>query len=268
MSAPEELERGSSFVQVEPCLLAASSEVDSRAHSLSFCWQNTAGRTATEVSWIDCGKSTLLLDYTKAGTRGLICEFRKHLARDGAKRTAPSRHRQLDPESYSSRTYWEQSLKQRTYARAGVERPSWAKANQAWWYTHIRLRRVQGLYRQLLRDRSLFTWLDERFHTEGRPTVDRTTSRLAGWPNRAVKDLLRHHKGLTGAHATRAVDWLLNSLTEDPYDPWDLAQRHLRSAPRRSESAPGDEPAGLEIYGTSTTAEEGLWARCGWAGRP
>ncbi|GAB3179770.1 hypothetical protein GCM10027060_08110 [Nesterenkonia halophila] len=76
--------------------------------------------------------------------------------------------------SYASwETRWSSFLKERTYAKTGAQGPSWAKPNQACWYTHIRLRRIQGLYRQ-----------------------------------RGPE----HHAG-------RAVDWLLDSLTEDPPTP-------------------------------------------------
>ena len=91
---------------------------------------------------------------------------------------------------------WERFLKQRTYAKNAIERPSWAKPNQAWWYTHLRLRRVQGLYRQLIRDQSLFTWLDDTYLEATTRTVDRATSRLEGGPNNAIKHLLRHHRGM------------------------------------------------------------------------
>nr|WP_274617657.1 IS1249 family transposase [Nesterenkonia sp. AY15] len=164
---------------------------------------------------------------------------------------------------------WASFLKQRTYARAGVERPSWAKPNQAWWYTHIRLRRVQGLYRQLIRDKSLFTWLEHRFHTEGRPTVERTTSRLEGGPNNAIKHLLRGHRGLSERHARSAVDWLLNTMTEHPHDPWALAHRHReRTAEPARHRSIEEAPIGPATYGTAAIAEEGLWGRSGWAGRP
>lgn len=164
---------------------------------------------------------------------------------------------------------WETFLKQRTYAKKGVERPWWAKPNQQWWYTHIRLRRVQGLYRQLVRDESLFTWLDPAYLTEGAPTVERATSRLEGGPNNAIKHLLRHHRGMPEDHARKAVDWLLNSLTEHPHDPWTLAQRHQQQAEEPADQKTSEEePLGPEVYGTATTAEEGLWDRKGWAGRP
>ncbi|NDK30600.1 hypothetical protein [Nesterenkonia haasae] len=83
-----------------------------------------------------------------------------------------------------------------------------------------------------------------------------------------ITHLLRHHKGLTDAHARTAVDWLLNTLTEHPHDPWSLAKRHQQ---KTTEALPQktteDELLSPETYGTAATAEEGLWARKGWAGR-
>jgi hypothetical protein len=171
--------------------------------------------------------------------------------------------------SYASwEAKWERFLKQRTYAKNGTERPSWAKPNQQWWYTHIRLRRVQGLYRQLIRDHSLFTWLEEDYREQGSRTVERTTSRLEGGPNNAIKHLLRHHRGMTEGHARKAVDWLLNSLSEHPHDPWSLAQRHQRKTEELTQQKILQEaPLGPATYGTAATTEEGLWSRKGWAGR-
>lgn len=164
--------------------------------------------------------------------------------------------------SWESR--WASFLTERTYAKAGLERPSWARANQRWWYTHIRLRRAQALFRQLIRDKALFTWLNENYlDSEGNRTVERTTSRLEGGVNAAIKRLLRDHRGLPEEHARTAVDWLLNSLTEHPHDPWHLAQRHL--ADRSAAPAPviQDEQIGPVTYDTGLSAEEGLWTRKG-----
>ena len=163
---------------------------------------------------------------------------------------------------------WADFLKQRTYARKGVERPAWAKPHQHWWYTHIRLRRVQGLYRQLIRDKSLFTFLNPAYTADGAPTVDRATSRLEGGPNNAIKHLLRHHRGMPADHAQQAINWLLNTMTEHPHDPWELATRHQTAATAATSQARHDQPPGPNGYGTAATAEEGLWARKGWAGRP
>lgn len=165
-------------------------------------------------------------------------------------------------------TRWADLLAERTYASRNTERPTWVKPAQRWWFTHVPLRRTRGLYRHLIRDQALFTWLDDAYlDSDGQRTVERTTSRLEGGPNNAIKYLLRHHRGLTGPRAPRAVDWLLNSLTEHPHDPWELAKDHLQGAQTKPATPPTNERIGPETYGTGLTPEEGLWTRKGWAGR-
>lgn len=167
--------------------------------------------------------------------------------------------------SWESR--WSDLMKERTYVKAGIDRPTWAKPTQRWWYTHRGIRRVRALYRQLIKDESLFTWLDDAYLEGDQRTVERTTSRLEGGPNTAVKRLLRDHRGLSEPHARRAIDWRLNSLTEHPYDPWALAQQHFSNQTTRPKQVIPQEPLGPAEYDTNPTAEEGLWARKGWGGR-
>ena len=156
---------------------------------------------------------------------------------------------------------WSNLLKERTFAKTGTDRPSWVKTSQRWWYTHTRLRRVRGLYRQLIRDESLFTWLDDAYLEDDQRTVERTTSRLEGGPNTAIKRFLRDHRGLSEHHARRGVDWVLNSLTQHPYDPWNLAKQHLAHDHKEPHHTISDEPLGPLEYDTGLTAEEGLWTR-------
>ena len=162
-------------------------------------------------------------------------------------------------------TRWSPFLKERTWGRVGIERPRGVKAGQKWWYTHQELRRVQGLYRRLISDQSLFTWLTESRQTPSE--IARTTSPLEGGINAGIKDLLRRHRGMTNDHARRAVEWHLNTLTEFPHDPWELGQAHLEQPDPQPRPEPKNEPLGPETYGTGLTAEEGLWTRKGWAGR-
>lgn len=114
----------------------------------------------------------------------------------------------------------------------------------------------------------MFTWLDEAFLEDEQRSVERTTSRLEGGPNTAVKRLLRDHRGLPEDHARQAVDWLLNSLTESPYDPWKLAKEHLADHHDAPVTTVQEEPTGPVTYDTGLSTEEGLWSRKGWAGRP
>lgn len=96
--------------------------------------------------------------------------------------------------------------------------------------------------------------------------VDRTTSPLEGGPNKAIKELLRAHRGMPEDHARRAVDWLLNSLTEHPRNPWDLArEEHWNPPPTRPQHQ--DEPIGPTLYDNAFSWEDGNGIQHGWAGR-
>lgn len=162
---------------------------------------------------------------------------------------------------------WADFLKERTYPKAGVQRPKWVKPSQKWWYTHISLRRVQGLYRHLIRDQSLFTWLAEAYQQDEKSTVARTTSRLEGGVNAGIKELLRRHRGMNENHARTAVEWHLNTLAEFPHHPWQTAQKQLKNPRPAPAPKVKEKPLGPAEYDTGLSAEEGLWARKGWAGR-
>lgn len=155
---------------------------------------------------------------------------------------------------------WNDFLAEGTYATDGTPPPRYVRASQTWWYTHPALRKVRYLYRTIIKNESLFTWLALE------PTIrPRTTSPLEGGPNTAVKALLRNHRGLPPHHAQRAVDWLLNSLTEHPYDPWSLVRpEHLNPPPR---PLPTQEPIGPALYDTAFSWEDGAGIQHGWAGR-
>lgn len=158
-------------------------------------------------------------------------------------------------------TRWDAFLKHRTYAGNHKPRPTGISATQTWWYTRRDLRRARGLYRTLIRTNTLFTWLtlDEPHQ------LPRTTSPLEGGPNKAVKDLLRAHRGLPEHHARRAVEWLLNSLSEFPHDPHTLMEP-VHWQPARRPRALGAEPIGPQP-GTSFSWEDGNGLQRGWAGR-
>lgn len=159
-------------------------------------------------------------------------------------------------------TRWDTFLKHRSYAGNHRPRPHGIPEYRTWWYTHRELRRARALYRRLIKTNTLFTWLTAS--PEGR-ALPRTTSPLEGGPNKAIKDLLRHHRGLPPHRATIAVDWLLNSMTEKPYQPWDLAQpEHWQpSRPRPEIIEPEPGPA----WGTNFSWEDGNRLGQGWAGR-
>jgi len=125
-------------------------------------------------------------------------------------------------------------------------------------FTHDRLRKAWHLVRDVVRKDTLFTYV-----TYGNP---RTTSPLEGGINSQIREVLRRHRGMSETHQKRAVEWFLvlheRSLT-------DALQQALATRPATPEPATEDdnEPEELNLYGTATSAEEGLWSRAGWAGR-
>lgn len=161
---------------------------------------------------------------------------------------------------------WDGFLKHRTYAKAGAERPSSVPASRTWWYTHIRLRKARGLYRSLIRHENLFVWLQPELKPVDGTKIHRTTSPLEGGPNKAIKELLRTHRGLPEDHARTAVNWLLNSLTENPADPWQLAREEHWDPPRKTRP-PVNDLVGPATYDTAFSWEDGNGIQHGWGGR-
>lgn len=157
---------------------------------------------------------------------------------------------------------WKNFLAERAYAKNGATRPVWASRYQNSWYVHRDLRSARTLYRRLIREGSLFTWL-----TLHEPAVlPRTTSPLEGGVNQQVKELLRRHRGIQGEHARRAVEWLLNSKTERPYHIEDLARPEHHNAPAQR-TQPREEPDTPTGHGTAFSWEDGAGIQHGWAGR-
>lgn len=161
---------------------------------------------------------------------------------------------------------WDDFLRHRTFPRAHVPRPAGVPDNLTWWYTHRDLRKTRGLYRGLIRNNQLFTWIDPDITDSAHP-LPRTTSSLEGGPNKALKDLFRAHRGLPSEHARRAAEWKLNSLTETPREPWSLVRpEHLQPPRRKAVHDLDDELLGPDI-GTYFSWEDGNGLQHGWAGR-
>ena len=158
---------------------------------------------------------------------------------------------------------WNTFLKQRTYATKNTPRPAHASPHQKWWYTHIHTRRAHKLLATLLTTNELFTWLN----THTTQPVANTTNPVEGGPNKAIKDFLRNHRGLTINHARRGIDWLLYKTTHNPKDPWDFVTETHWNPPKPHTNTKPDEPIGPAEYDTGFTYEDGIKLRQGWAGR-
>lgn len=127
-----------------------------------------------------------------------------------------------------------------------------------WWYTHDRLRKAWNLLARLTRNGTLFRYIDYG--------NVRTTSALEGGINNGIRRVLNLHRGMSEEHMKRAAEWWL-TLQETPISE---AHKFMTTTAQQSETAQTErveEPDGPELYGTTLTAEEGLWLRSGWAGR-
>ena len=157
--------------------------------------------------------------------------------------------------------------KQRTYARDGVIRPSWARPNQKWWFTHQRLRSGHQVLSRLVKANHLFTFVD--------PALDgleiaSTTNQIEGGINSPMRNLLKRHRGLTEHHQKRALEWWLYTrcdATGTPSATLDARHDARPDDPVNVENNDNEELDSPALYGTTLTAEEGLWHRSGWAGR-
>lgn len=153
----------------------------------------------------------------------------------------------------------------KTYLTDVSVRPSTVKATATWWWTHERLRRAYKLLERLVRRGHLFTYLNEEFDELG---IHSTTNWIEGGCNHPLKDLLRRHRGMTINHRRRACEWwcYLHSPKPKPPTTWIRDEHWQPAKPAPVVTAEPDGPAGYDH--AIATAEEGLWTRKGWAGRP
>lgn len=127
-----------------------------------------------------------------------------------------------------------------------------------WWFTHDRLRKAWQLLSRLTHDGTLFTYIDYG--------NARTTSPLEGGINNGIRHVLRTHRGMTEKHMKRAAEWFL-TLHEMPLDRAHELIATATPTPDAQHENPDEDTESPTFYDTGLTAEEGLWARSGWAGR-
>lgn len=153
----------------------------------------------------------------------------------------------------------------RTYRAANTMAPAWVLANQSWWFTHDRLRKAYRLLERLSQAGTLFTYLRTEFTGLD---IAATTNRIEGGTNTQLRLILRAHRGTSEEHHKRAIEWYLYLHNEIPAPPTGLI-RPEHPAPKHlpTRTAP-EQPHGSAEYGTAASAEEGLRAYKGWAGRP
>lgn|SRR5690625_1838958 len=103
-------------------------------------------------------------------------------------------------------------LQQRSDLHGG-HRPSHVRAGHQWWYTHRELRKAHGFIQWLILRDQLFTWMTA---ATDHGTLPKTTSPLESGINARIKELLRHHRGLSPGHAVIAIG--CNTKTAHPQE--------------------------------------------------
>lgn len=88
----------------------------------------------------------------------------------------------------------EEFLSQRTYDEHGHSRP-----------THERLIKAEKSIIRLLKENTLFTYLNGDWRTEGE--IPSTNNRIEGGVNARLREMLRHHRGLSIDRRIKAVYW-------------------------------------------------------------
>jgi hypothetical protein len=139
--------------------------------------------------------------------------------------------------------------------------PAWAAKNTTWWYTHRKLRAAWLLMSKLARQGELFRYLDPGL---AHLAIPATTNLIEGGVNAMLRRMLGHHRGMPPAHQRRAVEWWLWLHSARHLAPETLILPEHFKPPAKTVK---DEPTGPAGYDTGLSAEEGLWARKGWAGR-
>ena len=138
-----------------------------------------------------------------------------------------------------------------------------------WWWTHQRVRKAYKRLERLARSGYLFTWLDPKITGLD---IQRTTSRLEGGTNAAIRRLLNTHRGLSEPHMKTAVEWLLNQKSIDPADPITWLTHHRHNTNQQPPHPATNDPIGPTGYDTAidhdpTFQDGSLHIRKGWARR-
>ena len=141
--------------------------------------------------------------------------------------------------------------------------------SRKWWWTHKRARKAYKRLERLAQSGYLFTWLDPKLTGLD---IQRTTSRLEGDVNAAIRRLLNTHRGLSEPHMKTAVEWLLNQKSIDPADPITWLTHHRHNTSQQPPHPATTDPIGPTGYDTAIDynpayQDGSLHIRKGWAGR-
>ena len=96
---------------------------------------------------------------------------------------------------------------------------------RTWSWTHERTRKAYNSLNHLWRNQLLFVYLDPPDGVLDSNRIKSTTNSLEGGINAQLKLLARTHRGRSGEHQRRMLEWWLYLKTELPDDPVEIARQ-------------------------------------------
>ena len=96
---------------------------------------------------------------------------------------------------------------------------------RTWSWTHERTRKAYNSLNHLWRNQLLFVYLDPPDGVLDGNRIKSTTNSLEGGINAQLKLLARTHRGRSGEHQRRMLEWWLYLKTELPDDPVEIARQ-------------------------------------------
>ena len=96
---------------------------------------------------------------------------------------------------------------------------------RTWSWTHERTRKAYNSLNHLWRNQLLFVYLDPPDGVLDSSRIKSTTNSLEGGINAQLKLLARTHRGRSGEHQRRMLEWWLYLKTELPDDPVEIARQ-------------------------------------------
>ena len=123
---------------------------------------------------------------------------------------------------------------------------------KAW--THERLRKARGIVDRLVRERTLFAFVEMAEERGGRwPSTNNAVESV----NARLRDMLRRHRGMPLLHRVKAVFWWCYMHTESPLPPAEILRvmptdddvdglfAAASKGPRREDGAPDERGSGI-----------------------
>lgn len=175
--------------------------------SMARYWPQTRIQRCLFHVWQNIRSKLTLNPQTEAGI-DLLAHYR--IIWDMA---TPTDAKQWEEVFYEMHEYHKVFLSERTYSE--TKQPS----KRGWWYTHKNTRAAYRQIDKLLKEKQLFTHLEDSLLAYVKVTIPRTTNYMEGGTNSTLKGQLYIHRGMPSKHQQRLAEWYLYQKTEGSKPP-------------------------------------------------